>query len=93
MPMLAPAARRRPVISDEPAMADIGTAVCIIATGAPEADGTHAWNGTALAPVTVRAGSEPGTGWTYAAQSTCPAERSIPRAVRHNDRRQSGREP
>jgi hypothetical protein len=55
------------VISDEPAIADIGTAVYIIPMDAPEADGTLAWNGTTLAPVTVRAGSEPGIDWTYAA--------------------------
>ena len=67
MPMLAPAGRLRPVIADEPAMADIGTAVCIIPTVAPEADGTLAWNETTLAPVAVRAGSEPGIGWTCAA--------------------------
>ena len=66
MPMLAPAARRRPVIADEPAMADTGTAVCIIPTDTPEADGALARNETTLAPVAVRAGSEPGIGWTYA---------------------------
>src|SRR5260370_35361283 len=67
MPMLAPAGRRRPVIADEPALADIGTAVCIIPTDAPEADRTLARNGTALAPVAVRAGSEPGIDWPHAA--------------------------
>ena len=55
-------------------MADIGTAVCIIPTDAPEADGTLAWNGTALAPVAVRAGSEPGIGWTYAAVAVGAAD-------------------
>ncbi len=57
------------MIADDPAMADIGTSVCIIiiATGASEADGTLAWNERTLAPVSVRAGSEPGIGWTYAA--------------------------
>jgi hypothetical protein len=61
------AGRRRPVIADEPAMADIGTAVCIISTVAPEADGALAGNETTLAPVAVRAGSQPGIGWTCAA--------------------------
>jgi hypothetical protein len=67
MPMLASAARRRPVIADDPAMADIGPAACIIPADAPEAGGTLAGNETTLAPVTVRAASEPGIGWTYAA--------------------------
>ena len=61
------------MIADDPAMADIG-AVCIIATGAPEADGTHAGNETTLAPVTGRAGSEPVIGWTYAAVAAGAAD-------------------
>ena len=62
------------MIADEPAIADIGTAVCIVATDAPEADGTLAWNETTLAPVSSRAGSEPGIGWTYAAVAVGAAD-------------------
>jgi hypothetical protein len=62
------------VIADEPAMADIGTAVCIIPPDAPEADGMLAWNETTLAPVTVRAGSEPGIGWTFTAVAVGAAD-------------------
>jgi hypothetical protein len=62
------------VIADEPAMADISPAVCIVATGAPEADGTLAGNETTLAPVTGRAGSEPGIGWTYPAVAVGAAD-------------------
>ena len=42
-------------------------AVYVIPTDAPEADGTLAWDETALVLVTVQAGGEEGTGWTYAA--------------------------
>src|SRR5258708_15767051 len=59
----APAARRRPVIADEPAIADVGTAVCIIPTDEPEADGTLAWNETTLAPVTVPGRKRAGISW------------------------------
>jgi L-alanine-DL-glutamate epimerase-like enolase superfamily enzyme len=42
-------------------------AVYVIPTDAPEADGTLAWDKTTLVLVTVRAGGETGTGWTYGA--------------------------
>ena len=68
MPMLASAARRRPVIADEPGHGAYRHPLfCIIPTDAPEADGALAGNETTLAPAAVRAGSQPGIGWTYAA--------------------------
>jgi len=56
-----------PVTVDEPAVADMGAAVYVIPTDAPEADGTLAWNETTMVLVTARAGGELGIGWTYAA--------------------------
>ncbi len=64
----APApARGAPANADGPAVADIGTAVYVVPTDAPEADGTLAWNETTMVLVTARAGDELGIGWTYAA--------------------------
>jgi L-alanine-DL-glutamate epimerase-like enolase superfamily enzyme len=54
-----------PVTADEPAVADMGAAVYVIPTDAPEADGTLAWNETTMVLVTARAGGELGIGWTY----------------------------
>jgi L-alanine-DL-glutamate epimerase-like enolase superfamily enzyme len=45
----------------------VDAAVYVIPTDAPEADGTLAWDETALVLVTVQAGGEEGTGWSYAA--------------------------
>jgi L-alanine-DL-glutamate epimerase-like enolase superfamily enzyme len=45
----------------------VGTAVYVIATDAPEADGTLAWDKTTLVMVTAYADGEVGTGWTYGA--------------------------
>ena len=45
----------------------VDAAVYVIPTDAPEADGTLAWDQTVLVLVTVRAGGEEGTGWSYAA--------------------------
>jgi L-alanine-DL-glutamate epimerase-like enolase superfamily enzyme len=42
------------------------TAVYVIPTDAPEADGTLAWDKTTLVLVTARAGDEQGLGWSYA---------------------------
>jgi L-alanine-DL-glutamate epimerase-like enolase superfamily enzyme len=56
-----------PVTVDEPAVADMGAAVYVVPTDAPEADGTLAWNETTMVLVTARAGGELGIGWTYAA--------------------------
>jgi L-alanine-DL-glutamate epimerase-like enolase superfamily enzyme len=60
-------ARAHPVIADAPALEGIETAVYVIPTDAPEADGTLAWDETTVVVVTVTAGGERGTGWTYAA--------------------------
>jgi L-alanine-DL-glutamate epimerase-like enolase superfamily enzyme len=56
-----------PVTGDGPAVEDVGAAVYVIPTDAPEADGTLAWSETTMVLVTARAGGELGIGWTYAA--------------------------
>ncbi len=43
----------------------VDTAVYVIPTDAPEADGTLAWDKTTMVLVTVRAGGEQGLGWSY----------------------------
>jgi L-alanine-DL-glutamate epimerase-like enolase superfamily enzyme len=60
-------ARAHSVIADAPALEGIETAVYVIPTDAPEADGTLAWDETTVVLVTVTAGGERGTRWTYAA--------------------------
>jgi L-alanine-DL-glutamate epimerase-like enolase superfamily enzyme len=52
---------------DGPAVEDIGAAVYVVPTDAPEADGTLAWSETTMVLVTARAAGELGIGWTYAA--------------------------
>jgi len=59
--------RRAPANADGPAVEDIGAAVYVIPTDAPEADGTLAWNETTMVLASARAGGELGIGWTYAA--------------------------
>jgi L-alanine-DL-glutamate epimerase-like enolase superfamily enzyme len=54
-------------MADQPEIRDITAAIYVIPTDAPEADGTLAWDKTTLVVVTVQAGDEAGTGWTYAA--------------------------
>ncbi len=49
------------------AISGVDAAVYVIPTDAPEADGTLAWDETVLVLVTVQAGGEEGTGWSYAA--------------------------
>jgi L-alanine-DL-glutamate epimerase-like enolase superfamily enzyme len=49
-----------------PEITSLETAVYVIPTDAPEADGTLAWDKTTMVVVTARAGSVLGTGWTYA---------------------------
>ena len=49
-----------------PAVTAIETAVYVIPTDTPEADGTLAWDKTTMVLVTVRAGGEQGLGWSYA---------------------------
>ncbi len=53
--------------AEGPAIEHVGTAVYVIPTDAPEADGTLAWTKTTLDLMTVTAGSMQGIGWTYAA--------------------------
>jgi hypothetical protein len=55
------------VTGDGPAVEDIGAAVYVIPTDAPEADGALAWSKTTMVLVSARAGGELGIGWTYAA--------------------------
>ena len=52
---------------DGPTVREITTAVYVIPTDAPEADGTLGWNKTTLVLASVRAGAVTGIGWTYAA--------------------------
>ena len=54
-------------MADQREIRDVAAAVYVIPTGAPEADGTLAWDRTTLVLVRVQAGGEEGTGWTYAA--------------------------
>jgi L-alanine-DL-glutamate epimerase-like enolase superfamily enzyme len=54
-------------VSDtEPAVKALHTAVYVIPTDAPEADGTLAWDKTTMVLVTASAGGERGLGWSYA---------------------------
>ena len=48
------------------AVTAVETAVYVIPTDAPEADGTLAWDKTTMVLVTVRADGEQGLGWSYA---------------------------
>jgi L-alanine-DL-glutamate epimerase-like enolase superfamily enzyme len=52
---------------DGPAVQDITTAVYVIPTDAPEADGTLAWDKTTMVLATARAGTAGGIGWSYCA--------------------------
>jgi hypothetical protein len=58
MPMLQQPPGGIPVTGGGPAVHDIGAAVYVIATGAPEADGTLAWSETTMVVATARAGGE-----------------------------------
>jgi len=49
-----------------PAVTALETAVYVIPTDMPEADGTLAWDKTTMVLVTARAGGEQGLGWSYA---------------------------
>jgi L-alanine-DL-glutamate epimerase-like enolase superfamily enzyme len=53
--------------TDAPELQDLTSAVYVVPTDAPEADGTLAWDKTTMVVVTARAGGEQGTGWSYAA--------------------------
>jgi L-alanine-DL-glutamate epimerase-like enolase superfamily enzyme len=52
---------------DEPPVQEITTAVYVIPTDAPEADGTLTWDATTMVLACARAGTEQGIGWTYGA--------------------------
>jgi L-alanine-DL-glutamate epimerase-like enolase superfamily enzyme len=49
-----------------PVVTAVDTAVYVIPTDAPEADGTLAWDKTTMVVVTAHAGGEQGLGWSYA---------------------------
>jgi hypothetical protein len=53
--------------TDAPAVLGLETAVYVIPTDAPEADGTLAWDSTTMLLVTARGGGEQGIGWSYTA--------------------------
>jgi L-alanine-DL-glutamate epimerase-like enolase superfamily enzyme len=55
------------VHDDEHAVREITTAVYVIPTDAPEADGTLAWDATTMVLARASAGTEQGIGWSYAA--------------------------
>jgi L-alanine-DL-glutamate epimerase-like enolase superfamily enzyme len=55
------------VRDDGPTVREIATAVYVIPTETPEADGTLTWEKTTMVVVSVRAGAAKGIGWTYAA--------------------------
>jgi L-alanine-DL-glutamate epimerase-like enolase superfamily enzyme len=59
-------AARPALASDAPVIASVDTAVYVIPTDAPEADGTLSWDKTTMVLVTVRAGGREGIGWSYA---------------------------
>jgi L-alanine-DL-glutamate epimerase-like enolase superfamily enzyme len=49
----------------ESAITAVDTAVYVVPTDAPEADGTLTWDKTTMVLVTVRAGEAEGVGWSY----------------------------
>jgi L-alanine-DL-glutamate epimerase-like enolase superfamily enzyme len=55
------------VRDDGPTVREITTAVYVIPTDGPEADGTLSWDKTTMVLARVRAGAATGIGWTYAA--------------------------
>ena len=52
-----------------PEVTALDTAVYVIPTDAPEADGTLAWDKTTMVAVTARAGGEQGLGWSYTSRA------------------------
>ena len=58
---------RGAMTADAPAVLGLETAVYVVPTDAPEADGTLAWDKTTMLLVTARAGGEQGIGWSYTA--------------------------
>jgi L-alanine-DL-glutamate epimerase-like enolase superfamily enzyme len=59
-------AARPALASDAPVIESVDTAVYVIPTDAPEADGTLSWDKTTMVLVTARAGGREGIGWSYA---------------------------
>src|ERR1700734_852030 len=55
------------MVTEPPAVGEITTAVYVIPTDAPEADGTLSWDQTTMVVAWARAGAARGMGWTYAA--------------------------
>jgi L-alanine-DL-glutamate epimerase-like enolase superfamily enzyme len=53
--------------ADAPAVLGLETAVYVVPTDAPEADGTFAWDETTMVLATARAAGEQGIGWSYTA--------------------------
>ena len=49
-----------------PGVTALETAVYVIPTDEPEADGTLTWDKTTMVLVRARAGGEQGLGWSYA---------------------------
>ncbi len=62
-------------MSDLPVIKGLDTAVYVVPTDAPEADGTLAWDETTLMLVTARAGGQAGIGWSYAAAAAAQVVR------------------
>ena len=60
-------------MASECAVTSIEAASYVIPTDAPEADGTLAWNETAMVVVRAVAGGQAGLGWSYAS----PAAQSV----------------
>jgi len=57
------------VRDDGPTVREITSAVYVIPTDAPEADGTLTWDKTTMVLASARAGAARGIGWTYAANA------------------------
>ncbi|HVT64004.1 MAG TPA: enolase C-terminal domain-like protein [Mycobacteriales bacterium] len=53
--------------SGDPRIESVTAAAYVIATDAPEADGTLSWDKTTVVVASVRGGGRAGLGWTYAA--------------------------
>jgi len=77
---------------DGPTVREITTAVYVIPTDAPEADGTLAWDKTTMVLTSVRAGAAKGIGWTYAAAAAQSVITDV-LAAPHADRAPSAAAP
>ena len=61
----------------DPAVQGLDSAVYVVPTDAPEADGTLAWDKTTLVLVTAYGGGQRGIGWSYAASAAAPVVTGI----------------